>query len=195
MKGLQYSANAQACVIMSLSIYLYHKRIHKNPMLRVTCWNRSWLLFKKVGERKKKRSKLINDLHSPKTETTLWYCENSCWDNKEEMWGVPHPNARYPDTTENEIVAWGLSSSVWEICRFHFSFFAVFWAGVCVWGRDVVFLPHTGTKLFMFFSWLNTAIQKNNMEICDTSHFADPREWLLFSLRSVHKLTQVISLL
>lgn len=58
MKGLQYSANAQACVIMSLSIYLYHKRIHKNPMLRVTCWNRSWLSFKKVGEREKKEEEV-----------------------------------------------------------------------------------------------------------------------------------------
>lgn len=34
------------CVIMSLSIYLYHKRIHKNLMLWVACWIWSCLSFK-----------------------------------------------------------------------------------------------------------------------------------------------------
>lgn len=36
------------CVIMSLSVYLYHNRIHKNSMLWVTRWIRSCLSYKVI---------------------------------------------------------------------------------------------------------------------------------------------------
>lgn len=56
------------CVVMSLSVYHYHKRIHKNSMLWVTHWIVSCLSYKilEVTE----YSMMINTLLR-RTETTL----------------------------------------------------------------------------------------------------------------------------
>lgn len=76
-----------ACVIMSLSIYLHHKRTHRTAMLWGT---------QPIGSclRSEDWKELIHDLQSPKTETTLWYCEEF--------------HSKTLKRTENTTFAWGL---------------------------------------------------------------------------------------
>lgn len=70
------------CVRMSLSVYLHHKRIHKNSMLWGTRWIWSCLSYKIL-----EITECWLMIYSVPlgTETTLWSCESSCQDNYKEM--------------------------------------------------------------------------------------------------------------
>lgn len=74
------------CVIMSLSVYLHHKRTHRKAMLWGTRPIRSCL-------RSEDWKELIHGLQSPKTETTLWYCEEF--------------HSKTLERTENTTFVWG----------------------------------------------------------------------------------------
>lgn len=166
MKGLQYSANAQACVIMSLSIYLYHKRIHKNPMLRVTCWNRSWLSFKKVGERREKKKKEVSSLMIYIVPRQRQHCDTVRIHVEIIRKRCEEFHTQTQDIQIQQKIK-SLPEVFHPVCEKSAGSTSLF---CCFLGRGVsvcvgeacffFFLPHTGTKLFMFFSCLNTAIQR-----------------------------------
>lgn len=141
------------CVIMSLSIYLYHKRIHKNSMLWVARWIWSCLSFKileitecslmiYIVPRQRRHCDTVR-IH---VEIIRKRCEefhSKTLDIQIQHKIKPLPEVYHPVCEKS-------TGSTF------FSFFLLlsFFSGN-------VFLSHFGTKLFMFSSWLNTVIIKN----------------------------------
>lgn len=109
------------CVIMSLSIYLHHKRTHRTAMLWGT---------QPIGSclRSEDWKELIHDLQSPKTETTLWYCEEL--------------HSKTLERTENTTFAWGLIlPSLPSFLPFFLNFRCFLWAGtqlLSIWSKALV---------------------------------------------------------
>lgn len=115
-------------VIMSLSVYLHHKRTDRNAMLWGTRPTGSCLCLEDW-------KKLINDLQSPKTETTLWY------------WKEFH--SKTLERTKNTTLAWGFILPFLPFDSF------------CKQGPK---FSQFGAKLFVQISWLLTVMVKPTRE-------------------------------